>query len=93
MIEIVGGGWLGNKYLLDYLSLKILRVLLSSHQSLLFNLDEHSYDLSKKIIVCYCCLRLKHHAKLENEKIKIKESDPNFPNLYYLITSSYVKVL
>ena len=72
LIEIENGNWLGKKYFFDFICLKIVNICMNLHQSLLQSLDEHGYDLMKKIVSIYSCLRLKRHAKLENQKIKKK---------------------
>ena len=64
--EVEGGAWLGKKYFIDYLSLKILRIYSSSYKHI-FPRHEHAYKLVKKIVYSYCVI---HHAKLENLKLK-----------------------
>ena len=61
---------LKKKYFLDFLTMKIVKIVVDLQKQLFDLLDEHGYELVKKIVICYCCIRLKHHASLENLKIK-----------------------
>lgn len=70
LYEIENGNWLTKKFFLDFLTIKIIRVLVDIHKDIYSKLDDHGYELVKKIIICYCCIRLKHHAHLVNEKLK-----------------------
>jgi hypothetical protein len=33
-------------------------------------MHNHSYELAKQIVAVYVCIRLKYHAKRENEALK-----------------------
>ena len=60
--------WMTKKYFLDYLIMKIQANVVNS--SLMADFDLHGYDVVKKISTLYCSLRLHHHVKTENEKLK-----------------------
>ena len=55
----------------DYVCMKIVRTYVSMKSDQL-NCHEHAFELVKKIISTYVVLRLKHHMKEENERIKKK---------------------
>ena len=42
----------------------------SFHGEIFKTMHNHSYELAKQIVSVYVCIRLKDHAKLENEAIK-----------------------
>ena len=66
--------WLGKKFFFDYVCMKIVRSYVSMKSDQL-NCHEHAFELVKKIISTYVVLRLKHHMKEENERIKRNELD------------------
>ena len=72
--------WLCKKFFLDYLNLKILRTYVSLKSEELKNLHEHAFELVKSLITTYVVLRLKHHMKEENERIKKNGSGLNCQN-------------
>ena len=55
----------------DYVCMKIVRTYVSMKSDQL-NCHENAFELVKKIISTYVVLRLKHHMKEENERIKKK---------------------
>ena len=59
LYEIENGNWLTKKFFLDFLTIKHL---IKARWPWIWT--------CKKIIICYCCIRLKHHAHLVNEKLK-----------------------
>ena len=71
VIEVSRNNWLSKRFFFDYISLKIVKIVIESTD--LADFDDHRYDLVKKIVSCYTCLRLKHHARLENQKLKKKK--------------------
>ena len=50
--------------------MKIMKIIVETQKKLFDMLDGHGYELVKKIIIFYCCIRLKHHASLVNATIK-----------------------
>jgi len=53
------------KYFLDFLFMKIGKLSVDQTPLILSTFDLHGYDLLKKVKNCYCCIRLKHHAKFK----------------------------
>ena len=45
------------------------------HDDIVKELDEHGVNLIKKICSCYTSIRLKHHARLQNQKLKKKNKN------------------
>ena len=69
--EVKRGKWLTANYFCDYLNLKVIKAITSQTNILdSMKCQMHCYSLLKSIISCYSVIRLKHHAKLENQKIK-----------------------
>ena len=64
--------WMGKKYFFDYVSLKICNSFVSLHDCMIKLLDNHGLDLMKKFVSCYCSIRFKSHAKLQNDLLKKK---------------------
>lgn len=58
------------KYFVDFLNLKIVTTFVSLRGFMFNSMDNHAYELTKKIVACYTAIKCKHHAKLQNEKIK-----------------------
>ena len=54
LIEIENGSWLKKKYFLDFLTMKIVKIVVDLQKQLFDLLDEHGYELVKKIVICYC---------------------------------------
>ena len=68
--ELNSRNWLCKKFYFDYISLKVMNVYVSLHGDDFKELHSHAFELAKKIISTYICIRLKHHAKEENRRIK-----------------------
>lgn len=64
--------WLQKKYFFDFINIKICNAFVSLFGNIFKLMDNHSYDLMKKIVSCYVSIRFKSHAKLTNETIKKK---------------------
>lgn len=62
--------YLTKKYFFDFICLKIVSTFVSSHGNFFLNMDNHAYELSKKIVSCYVAIRLKHFAKIQNDALK-----------------------
>ena len=56
------------KYYFDYMLVKITNVCL--HGNELANMHGHSFEMIKRIISMYTCIRLKHFAREENRRLK-----------------------
>ena len=64
-------------YYFYYINIKICNAFISLHGKMFVNMDNHCYELLKKIVACYCSIRFKSHAKEKNEELKKNESDPS----------------
>ena len=58
------------KYFFDFINMKICNTFVSMFTALFSGLDNHCYELLKKIIFCYCSIRFKSFAKEQNEILK-----------------------
>ena len=58
------------KYFFDYICVKVTTYFFNMHDDIVKELDEHGVNLIKKICSCYTSIRLKHHARLQNQKLK-----------------------
>ena len=63
-------GYLGKKYSFDFIVLKASNCFVTLHHDLLKKMDNHSYDLMKKIVECYASIRFKSHARMTNTNLK-----------------------
>ena len=61
------------KYFFDYICVKVTTYFFNMHDDIVKELDEHGVNLIKKICSCYTSIRLKHHARLQNQKLKKKQ--------------------
>ena len=68
--ELTGSNWLTKKYFFDYICVKVTTYFFNMHDDIVKELDEHGVNLIKKICSCYTSIRLKHHARLQNQKLK-----------------------
>ena len=50
-------GYLGKKYFFDFIVIKASNCFVSLHGDLLKEMDNHSYDLMKKVVECYASIR------------------------------------
>lgn len=91
-IELKEKNWLTKKYYVDYLILKIITNFVSVHGNCFKTMDNHAYELTKQVISCYTCIRMKHHAKLLNENLKKTDYVQSCRNLFYKITSEVFSV-
>lgn len=69
--EIRTTNWLSKPFFFDFLCVKIVKSYMESNKIVLLDCN-HNYELYKKIVACYTSIKLKHHIKLENEKMKKK---------------------
>lgn len=69
-VELSGNSWLSKKYFFDFIVMKICNSFVSFHGDILKTMDNHCYELTKKIVSCYVTIRLKYHAKSYNDKHK-----------------------
>ena len=67
-MEVKASNWLTDKYFFDKLCLKIVQCLIE--KSILSLKCNHQYSLFMKLVSCYSAIKLKHHSKLENERLK-----------------------
>ena len=58
------------KYFFDYLMVKTSNIFVANHGALIKELHDHAFNLMKMIIESYIMIRLKSHARLENDKLK-----------------------
>ena len=65
-------GYLGKKYFFDFIVLKASNCFVTLHHDFLKKMDNHSYDLMKKIVECYASIRFKSHARITNNNLKKK---------------------
>ena len=61
------------KYFFDYINIKICNAFVSLHSNLFLTMDNHCFELLKKIVSCYCSIRFKSHAREQNEILKKKQ--------------------
>ena len=69
--EVKTNNWLSKPYFFDFVCVKIVKSFMERTDLFILNCN-HNYDLYKKIVSCYASIKLKHHSKLENEKLKKK---------------------
>ena len=63
-------------YRIIYLILSIFTTyFFNMHDDIVKELDEHGVNLIKKIFSCYTSIRLKHHARLQNQKLKKNKNE------------------
>ena len=62
--------WLMKKYYFDYVNIQICNAFVSLHSNLFLTMDNHCYELLKKIVSCYTSIRFKSHAREQNEILK-----------------------
>ena len=69
--EVKTNNWLSKPYFFDFVCVKIVISFMERTDLFILNCN-HNYDLYRKIVSCYASIKLKHHSKLENEKLKKK---------------------
>ena len=62
LYEIENGNWLTKKIFLDFLTIKIIRVLVDIHKNIYSKLDDHGYELVKKNIIYESCVLLRSES-------------------------------
>lgn len=67
-MEVKTSKWLTEKYFFDRLCIKIVKCFLEN--SRIYMKCGDKYSLSMKLTSCYVSIKLKHHSKLENERLK-----------------------
>ena len=58
------------KYYFDYVNIKICNSFLSLHSDLFSKMDNHCYELLKKVVSFYVSIRFKSHSLEQNELLK-----------------------
>ena len=67
-MEVKASNWLSDKYFFDRLCIKIVQCFV---EKFILSLKcNHEYSLFMKLASCYATIKLKHHCKLENERLK-----------------------
>ena len=57
-------------YYFDFVKIKICNSFVSLHSEIFRNMDNHCYELMKKIVSCYCSIRFKSFVKEQNDLLK-----------------------
>ena len=57
-------------YFFDCVNMQICNTFVSFYCDYLKKMDNHCYDLLKKIVSCYCAIRFKSHAREQNDILK-----------------------
>ena len=68
--ELDSKNWLSKKYYFDYMLVKVTNAYVCLHGNELVNMHGHSFEMIKRIISMYTCIRLKHFAREENRRLK-----------------------
>ena len=61
---------LSAKFKFDQIIMRIVSDFIHHHSNIMQQLDVHGYDLCKKIVSLFACIRFKHHAKMTNLDFK-----------------------
>ena len=72
LLEELKKNWLGKKYYFDFVNIKVCNCFVSFYGEMIKRLDNHGFDLLKRLISCYISIRFKSHAREQNELLKRK---------------------
>ena len=58
------------KFKFDKIVMRIVSDFIHHHSNIMQQLDGHGYDLCKKLVSLFACIRFKHHAEMTNLDFK-----------------------